>query len=280
MPPAARITDMHTCPMVTPGVPPIPHVGGPVIVGCPTVLIGFMPAARVSDTCICVGPPDTIAKGSMTVFIGGMPAARMGDLTMHGGVIVMGCPTVMIGDAGAGGGGSASVKASAPKPTTLLEHGHWCGPDRAPALQAGLESQIPADESTWSEWVTSNSLPAPSDGVDRVCMLHDLRLGKLRQQNPDVTFSSGNFDVAKTHAKLMLDFASQAANVNNPIGAQLYAARGGLAFVGLSAFTAVGGAVGAAAAVAGAVAGAVIDGVGDAIDAVGNAAAKVGTLFD
>ena len=94
MPPAARISDMHTCPMVTGTVP---HVGGPVAVGCPTVMIGFMPAARVGDMCVCVGPPDTIAKGSATVMIGNMPAARLGDSTAHGGVIVAGCPTVIIG---------------------------------------------------------------------------------------------------------------------------------------------------------------------------------------
>src|SRR5688572_5591597 len=98
MPPASRLGDMHVCPMVTPGVPPIPHVGGPILPPCcPTVLIGFMPAARVTDMCVCVGPPDVIAKGSMTVMIGFMPAARIGDLTVHGGNIVMGFPTVMIG---------------------------------------------------------------------------------------------------------------------------------------------------------------------------------------
>ncbi|MEO6740410.1 MAG: PAAR domain-containing protein [Chthoniobacteraceae bacterium] len=95
MPPAARASDMHVCPMVT-GV--VPHVGGPILPpGCPTVLIGKMPAARVGDMCTCVGPPDTIAKGSATVLIGNMMAARMGDLTAHGGSIVIGCPTVMIG---------------------------------------------------------------------------------------------------------------------------------------------------------------------------------------
>jgi uncharacterized Zn-binding protein involved in type VI secretion len=95
MPPAARLTDMHTCPMVT-GV--VPHVGGPILPPCcPTVLIGFLPAARVGDMLTCVGPPDTIAKGSATVMIGGPPAARLGDLTAHGGVIVLGEPTVMIG---------------------------------------------------------------------------------------------------------------------------------------------------------------------------------------
>ncbi len=97
MPPAARVTDMHVCPMQTPGVVPIPHVGGPISLGCPTVLIGKLPAARVGDMAICVGPPDVIQKGSATVTIGGMPAARLGDATAHGGSIVLGCPTVMIG---------------------------------------------------------------------------------------------------------------------------------------------------------------------------------------
>lgn len=96
--PAARAGDMHVCPMVTPGVPPIPHVGGPILPpGCPTVLIGMMPAARATDMATCVGPPDVIAKGSMTVMIGKMPAARMGDMTAHGGNIVVGCFTVLIG---------------------------------------------------------------------------------------------------------------------------------------------------------------------------------------
>ena len=86
---------MHVCPMVT-GV--VPHVGGPILpAGCPTVLIGMMPAARVGDMCTCVGPPDSIVKGSGTVLIGGMPAARLGDMTAHGGSIVVGLPTVMIG---------------------------------------------------------------------------------------------------------------------------------------------------------------------------------------
>ena len=98
MPPAARITDMHTCPMQTPGLPPSPHAGGPVIgPGAPTVLIGKLPAAVMGDMCICTGPPDSIIKGSATVMIGGKPAARMGDTTAHGGVIVAGCPTVQIG---------------------------------------------------------------------------------------------------------------------------------------------------------------------------------------
>ncbi|OMP77141.1 PAAR domain-containing protein [[Flexibacter] sp. ATCC 35208] len=96
--PAARLTDMHVCPMVTPGLPPISHVGGPITgPGMPTVLIGKMPAAVLGDICVCTGPPDTIVKGSATVMIGGKPAARMGDSTAHGGSIVIGCPTVLIG---------------------------------------------------------------------------------------------------------------------------------------------------------------------------------------
>lgn len=97
--PAARITDMHTCPNQTPAFPsPIPHVGGPITgPGVPTVLIGKMPAAVMGDMAVCVGPPDSIIKGSATVMIGGKPAARMGDTTAHGGSIVLGCPTVVIG---------------------------------------------------------------------------------------------------------------------------------------------------------------------------------------
>jgi uncharacterized Zn-binding protein involved in type VI secretion len=97
--PAARVGDMHVCPMVTPGPPPVPHVGGPILPpGCPTVLIGGMPAARMGDMATCVGPPDSIILGSTTVIICGMPAARMGDPTVHGGAIVSGCPTVLIGN--------------------------------------------------------------------------------------------------------------------------------------------------------------------------------------
>ena len=95
MPPAARVTDMHVCPMVT-GI--VPHVGGPIIgPGAATVLIGSLPAALLGDSCTCVGPPDTIAKGSSTVMITGKPAARIGDSCAHGGTVVLGLPTVIIG---------------------------------------------------------------------------------------------------------------------------------------------------------------------------------------
>ena len=93
--PAARVGDMHVCPMIT-GI--VPHVGGPILPpGCPTVLIGGMPAARVGDMLVCVGPPDVIAMGSFTVLIGGMPAAQLGSMTVHGGAVVIGYPMVLIG---------------------------------------------------------------------------------------------------------------------------------------------------------------------------------------
>ena len=100
MPPAARVLDMHTCPMVT-GI--VPHVGGPILPPCAvTVFTGGMPQARVGDMLTCVGPPDVIAKGSMGVYVMGQQAARQFDLTAHGGVIVLGFPTVIIGEVGMG----------------------------------------------------------------------------------------------------------------------------------------------------------------------------------
>jgi len=94
MPPAARLTDLHVCPMVT-GI--VPHVGGPISGPCaPTVLIGGLPAARITDMAVCVGPPDSIIVGAPTVLIAGLPAARLGDSTVHGGKIVLGYFTVLI----------------------------------------------------------------------------------------------------------------------------------------------------------------------------------------
>ena len=96
MPPASRMTDMHVCPAVCPG--PAPHVGGPILPPCePTVLIGNLPAARVSDKAVCACAVDSIVKGSGTVLIGGMPSARIGDSCAHGGTVVAGLPTVIIG---------------------------------------------------------------------------------------------------------------------------------------------------------------------------------------
>ncbi|HYO74588.1 MAG TPA: PAAR domain-containing protein [Archangium sp.] len=102
MPPAARISDMHVCPKVEPG--PVPHVGGPTTSGEGTVLIGYQPAARVGDSLLCTGPgvSDSISQGESSVIIGGKPAARLGDSTSHGGIIVAGCPTVVIGSSAQG----------------------------------------------------------------------------------------------------------------------------------------------------------------------------------
>lgn len=98
MPAAARLTDLHACPMVTAGAPPQPHVGGPVVgPGVGSVMIGNLPAAVAGDQAVCVGADDVIVSGSTTVFIGGRPAARVGDATAHGGLIVFGCATVVIG---------------------------------------------------------------------------------------------------------------------------------------------------------------------------------------
>lgn len=118
MKPGARVGDMHTCPMVTGTVP---HVGGPVLPPCAiTVTAGGIPAARIGDLALCVGPPDTIVTGSMGVFVEGKPFARLGDHTAHGGVIVAGCPTVLVGDICGGAASlqgltmSAAKKAGAP----------------------------------------------------------------------------------------------------------------------------------------------------------------------
>ncbi|WP_422467256.1 MULTISPECIES: PAAR domain-containing protein [unclassified Endozoicomonas] len=97
MGPAARAGDMHICPMQTPAVVPVPHVGGPILPLPSTVLIGGLPAATLGQPCICAGPPDSIVKGSLTVLINGRPAVRMGDTTAHGGTVILGWPTVLIG---------------------------------------------------------------------------------------------------------------------------------------------------------------------------------------
>jgi uncharacterized Zn-binding protein involved in type VI secretion len=95
MPNAARITDLHVCPAST---GPVPHVGGPIIgPGAPTVFVQGLPAAVMGDKCVCVGPPSSIIAGSGTVLVGGKAAARMGDSTAHGGKIVLGAPTVLVG---------------------------------------------------------------------------------------------------------------------------------------------------------------------------------------
>ena len=109
----ARVTDMHLCPMVTPGVPPIPHVGGPIVQpSAVNVLVGGLPPAGTGSMCTCVGPPDSIIAIS-TVMVGGKPVAKMGDATVHGGSIILGCPTVIIGTGGAAGAAASAASAAA-----------------------------------------------------------------------------------------------------------------------------------------------------------------------
>lgn len=109
--PAARVGDWHMCPMFD---GKSPHIGGPVAPpGATKVLIGGMPAATMGDKCICVGPPDTIAQGSSGVFIGGKPAARIFDSSMHGGKIMQGCSSVLIGETGGGASGLAAMPVEA-----------------------------------------------------------------------------------------------------------------------------------------------------------------------
>jgi uncharacterized Zn-binding protein involved in type VI secretion len=144
--PAARITDMHTCPMLNPPVvpaPPVPHVGGPILPVPPATtvtLIGGLPAATVGNLCTCVGPPDSIVKGSPTVLIGGKPAARMGDSTAHGGVISAGFPKVLIGDSGSGSGGGGGVGSAAAVGAAL---GKVAVETQRAMLQSAAESGAP-----------------------------------------------------------------------------------------------------------------------------------------
>jgi uncharacterized Zn-binding protein involved in type VI secretion len=176
MPPAARVTDMHTCPMVTVLVP---HVGGPILPpGCPTVLIGFLPAARIGDMAVCVGPPDVIAMGSPTVVIGNMPAARIGDLTAHGGVIVLGCPTVLIGEVGMGGGGSgaaAAMKAAKLGATAFTEM-----KSEAVTLEPFDVEQVSTGGAYGSQGVTLRQ--AKKDGTPFCEICEKMRLERLHRE--------------------------------------------------------------------------------------------------
>jgi uncharacterized Zn-binding protein involved in type VI secretion len=140
--------------MVTPAVVPVPHVGGPIMPPCyPPVLIGNMPAARISDLCLCVGPPDVIVQGSPTVIIGMMPAARLGDMTAHGGVIVTGWPTVLIGDSGGG-------------PATPSMPGMPAVPG-VPAIPGAADAEVAANESAKSPPSAASSSSTPGGGPAR-----------------------------------------------------------------------------------------------------------------
>lgn len=139
--PAARVTDFHACPMVTPGTPPVPHVGGPIIPpAAVTVFTGKLIQARMGDMAVCVGPPDSIAMGSMTVYVRGQQAARMLDPTVHGGKIMKGEPTVLIGD---GGGGGAAALEMALAALIKAEGGDALGVAMAKAMIAAAKEGKP-----------------------------------------------------------------------------------------------------------------------------------------
>ncbi len=179
MPPAARITDMHVCPMVT-GV--VPHVGGPILPPCaPTVLIGYLPAARVADMATCVGPPDVILMGSPTVLIGYLMAARIGDPTAHGGVIVLGCFTVIIGEAGA------------PSPST----------PSMPTSPALLEGPATTEDA-------SKATATPSNDEEKAIAQH-LAKGEY-QQAIDKTIEHFGIDVSNVSGKMTYDSKLTEAN--------------------------------------------------------------------
>jgi uncharacterized Zn-binding protein involved in type VI secretion len=160
MPPAARLTDMHLCPMQTPALVPVPHVGGPIaFLGEPTVLIGFLPAARITDKCICVGPLDPIIQGSINVLIGRKPAARMFDKCAHGGMIIQGQLNVLIGTTA----GTVTVPISAVTPVP-----------GAPSVQSYATQEAAAVAAL-------NEANSPSIAQNR-------EFGGLIYQNPDGTY--------------------------------------------------------------------------------------------
>jgi len=143
--PAARVGDLHTCPLATPGTPPVPHTGGPILpAGVPSILIEGKPAAAVGDLCICAGPIDTIVLGSFTVLLAGRAAARMGDVTLHGGTITIGAATVLIGDQGGGAGSPqaatfAAAKASGAALVAMACNGY--GPGAADEVQSAAPAR-------------------------------------------------------------------------------------------------------------------------------------------
>ncbi|MEO8452116.1 MAG: PAAR domain-containing protein, partial [Gemmatimonadota bacterium] len=171
--PAARVTDMHVCPMMT---GPVPHVGGPILPpGVPNVLIAGLPAAVVTSMCLCVGPPDTVVHGSTCCLFAGKPAARMTDQCTHGGIIVAGCLTVLIGDTGSGSGSGAkgSGQSSRRSQVNTMRMAHRAGLpftrrccDAGGRLASGLESTDPPEPVTFVEIVLVDSQGCPAAGEE------------------------------------------------------------------------------------------------------------------
>lgn len=180
--PAARVGDMHTCPMFD---GKSPHVGGPVMPpGVPTVLIGGMPAATLGNMCTCAGPPDVIAKGSAGVFIGGKPAARMGDSTVHGGVIVAGCPTVLIGEVGGGGN---SVTSFTPQSNSSLPSFDVADSPYNKVSSTGFDDDNKLKPNCRYKMNGEHPYEAETDSQGRISSVHaeNLKLSKSERKNHD-----------------------------------------------------------------------------------------------
>ncbi|MBL4826906.1 MAG: PAAR domain-containing protein [Spongiibacteraceae bacterium] len=161
---AARLGDMHVCPKVEPG--PVPHVGGPIAQGSPNVLIGGIPAARVGDMAVCIGPPDKVSAGSATVMINGKAAARMGDSCGHGGKIILGCPTVFIGDGGGSGGGGGK-SAAAPAASQASSDDHLPKPPQT--KEEALERMEQATKKVQEQRAANQTLPqSPYSTADKL----------------------------------------------------------------------------------------------------------------
>lgn len=191
MPPAARIGDMHTCPMVNPG--PVPHVGGPDISGSGNVITGYMPQARVSDTLVCVPAIDKISAGSPTVLVNNLQAARIGDPTVHGGVIVAGCPTVIIGASGQGSALSGASKTGAP----FCEE---CEKAKKAAEQAALK-QAPPPNAPPADAATKPPQPTPiREALDKAYAMAEVAKKEIDAKSQKVADALGG-KVAKAPIK-------------------------------------------------------------------------------
>lgn len=219
--PAARLGDMHVCPKVEPG--PVPHVGGPIISGSPNVIIGGMPAARVDDMAVCIGPPDKVSAGSATVLINGKPAARLGDSCGHGGKIVVGCPTVLIGDGrGSRGVASASSSSHLPKPPQSKEETLARMEQATKKVQASRSTQQPLPQSPYS---TADKVRVVEEGLNEKFIVRvietkyagdDGTIGKMPQGATTATYWTTTYTQLE-HADKDAELITQSVGIDyNP----------------------------------------------------------------
>ncbi len=177
--PIARITDLHICPMQTPAVVPIPHVGGPVVgPGMPTVMAGGIPVSVLGDMAICVGPPDVMIVGAFTVLAGGKPIVRITDVTAHGGMVIVGLPTVLVGDSGGGGSSQAATMSAAKAGGSAFTRAE-CNPEAAAAVARQVPPEPPDTGKAWVEIevVDAQGKPLPYQKVRVVDSGQTVRIG-------------------------------------------------------------------------------------------------------